>query len=101
MTQSVDVNALFDRLALLVTGGEPGDGGSTLEARVAALESAVSTLVDHRVADRYDINGNTDRIQIIENHLGLNQGDTGGGDTGSESGDPDPDFDGTGGESGG
>jgi len=41
MTLSVDVNALFDRLALLVTEGEPGDGGSTLEARVAALESAV------------------------------------------------------------
>ena len=41
MTQSVDVNALFDRLALLVTGGGPGDGGLTLEARVAALERAV------------------------------------------------------------
>jgi len=69
MTQSVDVNALFDRLALLVTGGEPGDSGLTLEARVAALELAVTTLVDHRVADRFDINGNTDRIQIIENQL--------------------------------
>jgi len=69
MTQSVDVNALFDRLALLVTRGEPGDGDSTLEERFAAIELAIATLVDHRVADSFDINGNTDRIQIIENQL--------------------------------
>ena len=83
MTQSVDVNALFDRLALLVTGGVSGDGGSTLEERFDAIELAarddrvviksntalIATLIDHRVSDRYDINGNTARIQIIENQL--------------------------------
>jgi len=69
MTQSVDVNALFDRLALLVTGGMSDDGGLTLEERVAALERGIATLVDNQVADRFDINGSTDRIQIIENQL--------------------------------
>jgi len=58
MTQSVDVNALFDRLALLVTGVEPGDGDLTLEERLAAIElviksntALIATLVDHRVSE--------------------------------------------------
>jgi len=47
MTQSVDVLALFDRLALLATGGAPGDG-LTLEERFTAID---------------------DRFTIIENML--------------------------------
>jgi len=60
MTQSVDVNALFDRLALLVTGGEP-DNGLTIEQRFTAIN---------------------ERFTIIEDNLGITPDDTGGGDTG-------------------
>ena len=60
MTQSVDVNALFDRIALLVTGGEP-DNGLTIEQRFTAIN---------------------ERLTIIEDHLSITPDDTGGGDTG-------------------
>jgi len=61
MTQSVDVNALFDRLALLVTGGEP-DNDLTLEEHFTAID---------------------DRFKIIEDQLNP--------DPDPEDPDPDPD----------